>query len=74
MASSRATSSLPIATTRPLKEPTALECLRCQLLGRRRLLCAQVDRCKGIPHVSALGPVLLVSWLAMLVGFILAIL
>jgi hypothetical protein len=69
-----AKSSLPVATTRPLKEPTALACLRCQLLGRRRLLCSRVDQCKEIPHVGALGPVLLLGLLAMLVAFIIAIL
>ncbi|HET6412045.1 MAG TPA: hypothetical protein VFG53_08290 [Anaeromyxobacter sp.] len=66
--------SLPIATKRPLEDPTALDCLRCHLIGRRKLACARVDQCKEIPHVSALGPALLAGWLAMLVAFIIAIL
>jgi hypothetical protein len=64
----------PVAPTKRLKEPTALGCLQCQLIGRRRLLCSRVDQCKEIPHVNALGPVLLVAWLVVLVAFFVAIL
>ena len=53
--------------------PVALDCLNSQLLGRRRLLCSRVDACREIPHVFAVGPVLLVAWLATLVGFVLAV-
>jgi hypothetical protein len=64
----------PIVAGAPLIAPTALDCLGCQLLGRRKLLCSRADACREMPHVSALGPVLLVGWLAMLVAFIVAVL
>jgi hypothetical protein len=69
-----AMSSLPVAPSKRLKEPTALNCLQCQLIGRRRLLCSRLDQCKEIPHVSALGPILLVGWLVMAVAFAITIL
>jgi hypothetical protein len=67
-------SSLPVAPTKRLKEPTALDCLQCQLIGHRRLLCSRVDQCKEITHVNALGPVLLLGWVVMAVAFVIAIL
>ena len=67
-------SSLPFAPTKRLKEPTALDCLQCQLIGHRRLLCSRVDQCKELPHVNALGPVLLLGWVVMAVAFFIAIL
>lgn len=67
-------SFFPIVAGAPLVAPTALDRLRCQLLGRRRLLCSRGDVCREIPHGGTLGPVLLVGWLAMLVAFIVAVL
>ena len=64
---------LPIAGERPRLAPTALSCLRCQVLGRRKLLCSRVEECKAVPHVFALGPVLLLGWVAMGVAFFFAI-
>jgi hypothetical protein len=68
-----APSSLALAMGPPLVAPTALGCLRCQLIGRRKLLCARADACREIPHVFALGPVLLLAWVATIVAFILAV-
>jgi hypothetical protein len=65
--------SLPVAPTKRLKEPTALDCLQCRLIGHRKLLCSRVDQCKELPHVNALGPVLLLAWLAVLVALFVAI-
>jgi hypothetical protein len=67
-------SFFPIVAGAPLVAPTALDCLRCQLLGRRKLLCSRGDVCRETPRAGALGPVLLVGWLAMLVAFIVAVL
>jgi hypothetical protein len=44
--------------------PTPLACLRCQLVGRRRLLCSKADACKELPLVFAVGPLLLGGWFA----------
>jgi hypothetical protein len=62
---------LPIAGARP---PTALACLHCQLIGRRRLLCSKADACAELPHSFAVGPVLLAAWLATAIAFIVAVL
>jgi hypothetical protein len=51
--------------------PTVMSCLRCQLLGRRRLLCSRKDACSELPVVFPLGPVLLAGWLATVVAFVL---
>jgi hypothetical protein len=67
-------SFFPIVAGAPLVAPTALDCLRCQLLGRRKMLCSRGDVCSETPHVGALGPVLLVSWLAIVVAFIVTVL
>jgi hypothetical protein len=53
--------------------PTTLACLRCQLIGRRRLLCARADACKELPHVFPLGPVLLGAWLLTALAFVASI-
>ncbi len=53
--------------------PTRLDCLRCQLLGRRRLVCSRADECKEIPHNFFLGPVLLGAWLLTAIGFVVSI-
>ncbi|BDG10052.1 hypothetical protein AMPC_31650 [Anaeromyxobacter paludicola] len=55
------------------RDPTALSCLRCQLLGRRRLLCTRVDACRTVPHVYAVGPILLAGWLVTLAAFLFAV-
>ncbi len=49
---------------------TALACLRCQLIGRRRLLCSKADACRALPHVFPLGPVLLGLWLTTALAFL----
>ena len=76
----RSTSSTPTLGLRALpaspasrQEPTTLSCLRCQLLGHRKLLCAKEDACRETRHVSAFGPILLVGWLATLVAFFVAV-
>jgi hypothetical protein len=66
-------SPLPLVTDPPLPAPTTLSCLNCQLLGRRRLLCSRADACREIPHSFALGPLMLLGWMATLVAFILAV-
>jgi hypothetical protein len=68
-----APSSLPLAAGPALVAPNALACLRCQLLGRRKLMCSRADACKEIPHVFALGPILLAGWIATILAFVLAI-
>ncbi len=64
--------TLPAQPSTP-RDPTALSCLRCQLLGRRKLLCSMVDVCRSVPHVYAVGPVLLVGWLVTMVAFVIAV-
>jgi hypothetical protein len=61
-------------STRPLLRPapTSLDCLRCQLLGRRRLLCAKEDECRSVPHAFWVGPALLAGWAATALWFVLA--
>ena len=66
-------SPLPVAPDIALIAPSAAACLRCQLLGRRKLLCAREDVCRSLPHVFALGPVLLVGWAALAVAFFVAL-
>ncbi|HVO21643.1 MAG TPA: hypothetical protein VMU15_20490 [Anaeromyxobacter sp.] len=57
----------------PAQEPTALSCLRCQLGGRRRLLCSKVDQCKALPQSFLLGPLLLLSWAVLVGAFVFAV-
>jgi len=52
------------------QEPTPLDCLQCQLIGRRRLRCARIDSCKEVPHQMWIGPVLLVGWAVTVVAFV----
>jgi hypothetical protein len=64
--------TLPYTSTRA-PAPDALQCLRCQLLGRRRLLCSRGDICRELPHVYPLGPILLAGWLVTAVAFVIAV-
>ena len=57
----------------PAREPTALSCLRCQLGGRRRLLCSKADQCNELPQSFVLGPLLMLSWAGLVVAFVLAV-
>jgi hypothetical protein len=52
---------------------TALRCLHCQLVGRRRLACLQADACRRLPLAMPLGPVLLGAWLATGLAFLISI-
>ena len=61
---------LPIAEARP---PTAISCLKCQLVGRRQLTCSKADACAELPHSYAIGPILLALWLGTAIAFIVAI-
>ncbi len=54
--------------------PDALECLRCQLLGRPGLACTRPDLCREGPRFHPLGAVLLAAWLAMAAAFVAAVL
>jgi hypothetical protein len=78
MRSTASPKSLPVksphdegAGVRPL--PTAFACLRCQLTGRRNMLCSRADACKELPLVLPIGPVLLALWLATAIAFVVAI-
>ncbi len=64
--------TLPPAASRRRAEPTALSCLRCQLLGRRRLTCTAADQCARLPFVLPVGPILLAAWLATALAFVVA--
>lgn len=55
------------------REPDALQCLRCQLLGRRRLTCSRRELCLEVPHFYPLGPILLLAWLATAAAFVVSI-
>lgn len=52
--------------------PGTLQCLRCQLLGRRRLLCSRADLCRELPRDHLLGPLLLAGWLVTAAAFFVA--
>lgn len=78
MAPATPASSLPVKPpdrggTEIRPAPTALACLHCQLIGRRRLICARADACKDLPLVFPLGPLLLAAWLATAIAFVVAI-
>ena len=62
-----------VASGALLRAPTSLRCLRCQLIGRRSLLCSKVGLCKELPHSYWLGPMLLGAWLVTVVAFVLAL-
>ncbi len=68
--------SLTVHEAHPLRvhqpEPTTLSCLRCQFLGRRRLLCSRADACREVPLFLPLGPLLLLAWLITAVAFVMA--
>ena len=65
---------LPVlAPTKPQIVPTSMTCLRCQLLGRRRLVCTKADACKELPLTFALGPILLVGWIVTAIAFFVAV-
>jgi hypothetical protein len=57
-----------------LVAPTALACLQCQLVGRRRLTCSKATSCAELPHAFALGPALLLAWAVTAAAFIIAVL
>lgn len=60
---------MPLRIEQP-KPPTTISCLHCQLLGRRRLLCAKKDACKELPMVLPLGPLMLAGWVGTVVAFV----
>lgn len=62
--------ALPIAGAPP---PTAIMCLKCQLLGRPRLTCSKADVCAELPRTFAVGPILLAAWLATAIAFVVAV-
>lgn len=64
--------TLPYTRSARVPAPGALQCLRCQLLGRRRLLCSRADLCRELPHDHLLGPLLLAGWLVTAVAFFVA--
>lgn len=49
--------------------PGGLRCLRCQLLGRPRLLCSRADLCRELPRGDLLGLLLLACWLVTAAAF-----
>jgi hypothetical protein len=53
--------------------PCAVDCLKCQFLGRRRLLCSEADKCSSLPIVFPLGPILLGAWAATAIAFYVAV-
>jgi hypothetical protein len=78
MAPTTPASSLPVESpdrgrTEIRPAPTALACLRCLLIVRRRLICARADACKDLPLVFPFGPLLLAAWLATAIAFVVAI-
>lgn len=56
------------------RPPSAMTCLQCQLIGRRRMLCSKADGCAELPHSFALGPILLGAWLVTAIAFVAAVL
>jgi len=65
-----------LATRAPFsarRQATPIACLRCQLIGRRSLLCSQREVCRRQPHASAVGPLLLLGWAATVVALLAAI-
>jgi hypothetical protein len=49
---------------------TAVTCLRCQLLGHRRLMCDKAEACKEVPMSLVLGPAIILGWLTTVVAFV----
>jgi hypothetical protein len=63
---------MPLPVEQPTP-PTAMSCLRCQLLGRRKLLCSRKDACSELPVVFPLGPALLAGWVATVIAFVVSV-
>ena len=64
------------ARPRPAAPPPprpATPCLRCELLGSHRLLCAGEDACRERARLHPLGPALLAAWLAIALAFVAAV-
>lgn len=55
------------------RPPAALDCLRCQLGGRRRLTCLEGDACSRLPLFFPLAPLLLAGWLGTALAFLLTL-
>jgi hypothetical protein len=53
--------------------PRTVDCLRCQLYGRRRLFCSEADACSSLPIVFPLGPILLAGWAVTAIAFYFAV-
>ena len=68
-----APSPLPLVDGRPPVPPTALSCLRCQVLGHRKLMCSGAEACRSVPYFFALGPLLLIGWAATAAAFFFAV-
>ncbi len=58
------------AQARPALHPTALSCVQCQLLGRRKMTCSRADVCASLPLVLPIAPVLLLAWAATAAVFV----
>ncbi len=58
------------ARARAALQPTALSCVQCQLLGRRKLTCSRADVCASLPLVLPIAPLLLVAWAATIALFV----
>jgi hypothetical protein len=65
---------LDVLQSQTLTAPTAIACLRCQLIGKRRLTCSKAHVCAELPQSFALGPILLAAWAATAVAFVIAVL
>lgn len=57
----------------PDRPPVALDCLRCQLAGRRRTTCALSATCARLPLFFPLAPLLLVGWVGSVLAFLLTL-
>jgi hypothetical protein len=62
----------PAISTARAQAPDALQCLRCQLLGRRRLTCSRAELCREAPRFHPVGAILLAAWLATAAAFVAA--
>jgi hypothetical protein len=65
---------LPAPAVAAARMPTTIDCLQCQLLGKRRLTCAKADACASLPQSFAVGPALLAAWAITTIAFLLAVL
>jgi hypothetical protein len=57
----------------PAGAPRTVDCLRCQLYGRRRLFCSEAGACSSLPIVFPLGPILLAGWAVTAIAFYFAV-